>query len=80
LNDLLAPYGGAAFGDRAWYGNVEVGGHNTHFASGTAIAKWPRGGYLLHAHLTEPHPDQGRAGQQKHLVPFMVPTSPLHDH
>lgn len=70
LNDLLAPYG-AAFGDRAWYGSVEVGGQSIHYASGTSIARWPRGGYLLEAQLTEPHPDQGRATQQKHLVPFM---------
>ncbi|XP_033110005.1 membrane-bound transcription factor site-1 protease-like isoform X2 [Anneissia japonica] len=46
LNDLLAPLG-MAFGDSVYEGMFSIGDHQTHFASGTAIAKFPSGGLII---------------------------------
>ncbi|KAL6064719.1 Membrane-bound transcription factor site-1 protease [Balamuthia mandrillaris] len=49
LNDLLKPFG-IAFGDRIYDGEFQLGDDQRHaalFASGTAIASFPKGGTLL---------------------------------
>lgn len=45
LNELLAPLG-IAFGDRILNGDFSINGEQSHYASGTEIVKFPRGGYV----------------------------------
>lgn len=45
LNELLAPLG-IAFGDKILNGDFSINGEQSHYASGTDIVKFPRGGYL----------------------------------
>jgi subtilisin family serine protease len=52
LNDLLRPYG-IAFTDRIWKGGVQLGSYSTQYLSGTSLGKFPSGGILVHADLTE---------------------------
>ncbi|XP_071958480.1 membrane-bound transcription factor site-1 protease-like isoform X2 [Antedon mediterranea] len=46
LNDLLAPLG-MAFSDNVYEGMYSIGDHQTHFASGTSIAKFPSDGLII---------------------------------
>ena len=45
LNTLLAPYG-VALGAGAFKGAFSAPGHSANIKSGSAIARWPQGGYL----------------------------------
>ncbi|XP_058113811.1 subtilisin-like protease SBT6.1 isoform X3 [Magnolia sinica] len=45
INDLLAPFG-IAFGDKILNGDFSIDDEPSHYASGTNIVKFPRGGYL----------------------------------
>ncbi|KAJ6794314.1 subtilisin-like protease SBT6.1 isoform X1 [Iris pallida] len=45
LNELLAPLG-VAFGDKILNGEFSINGEQSHYASGTDIVKFPKGGYL----------------------------------
>lgn len=45
LNELLAPFG-IAFGDKILNGDFSINGEQSHYASGTDIVKFPKGGYV----------------------------------
>jgi len=45
LNELLAPLG-IGFGDKILNGDFSINGEQSHYASGTDIVKFPRGGYV----------------------------------
>ncbi|XP_042376631.1 subtilisin-like protease SBT6.1 isoform X1 [Zingiber officinale] len=45
LNELLAPFD-IAFGDKILNGDFSINGEQSHYASGTDIVMFPKGGYL----------------------------------
>jgi membrane-bound transcription factor site-1 protease len=52
LNDLLAPFG-VAFGDAVLEGQATVNGEQLYYASGANIVRFPAGGFLHSASLTD---------------------------
>jgi membrane-bound transcription factor site-1 protease len=52
LNDLLSPWG-IAFSSEVLEGEMTVSDHKIHFASGTAIARFPQDGFLLARDLND---------------------------
>ena len=65
LNDLLAPFG-VAFSSHVVKGRVNVTHALVPFSSGTTIARFPAGGYLLHATLQD-----GGSGAPTRAYPVM---------
>ena len=52
LNELLAPFG-VAFGDAVLEGQATINGEQLYYASGANIVRFPSGGFLHAASLTD---------------------------